>query len=89
MQDKAKGLQAKYAERINWPIQTTSCISFPKDTIQIHRSMHEEGRGNDVIKRKCLYCEACLCKASSIKHIGIRTVQLLRNTPRVLRHMAQ
>ena len=35
MQDKAKGIQAKYAERIDWPIQTTSCISFPKDIIQI------------------------------------------------------
>ena len=35
MQDKAKGIQAKYAERINWPTQTTSCFSFPKDTIQI------------------------------------------------------
>ena len=34
MQDKAKGIQARRAERINWPIQTTSCIPFPKDTIQ-------------------------------------------------------
>ena len=31
MQDKAKGIQAKYAERIDWPMQTTSCVSFPKD----------------------------------------------------------
>ena len=34
MQDKAKGTQTKYAERIDWPMQTTSCISFPKDTMQ-------------------------------------------------------
>ena len=35
MQDKAKGIQAKYAERIDWPIQTTSCNFFPKDITQI------------------------------------------------------
>ena len=75
MQDKAKGLQAKHAERINWPIQTTSCVSFPKDTIQIHRSMHEEVRGNDVIKRRYLYCEIYLYKASSMlnERDGART----------------
>ena len=89
MQDKAKGLQAKHVERINWPMQTTSCVYFPKDTIKMQRSMHEEVRGNEVIKRKYLCCEACLCKASSIKYIGIRTVQLLRNTSRDLRHVAQ
>ena len=65
MQDKAKGLQAKYAERINWPTQTTSCISFPKDTIQILRSMQEEVRRNgEAIKRKYLYCELYLYEAS-------------------------
>ena len=34
MQDKAKGTQARHAERIDWPTQTTSCIPFPKDTMQ-------------------------------------------------------
>ena len=58
MQDKAKGMQARQAERINWPMQTTSCVPFPKDTTQILRSMQKEVRGNDkAIKRKYLYCE--------------------------------
>ena len=57
MQDEAKGLQAKHAELINWSMQTTSCVSFPKGTTQTHKSMHEEVRGNEVIKRKNLHCE--------------------------------
>ena len=57
MQDKAKGMQAKCADRVERFVQTTSCALSPKKH-NVYKVDAKEVRVNRVTKRKYLYCES-------------------------------
>ena len=58
-QDKAKGMQTKHSERVEWFIQKKILHSLPKE-MQWRQIQCVEVRGNQVIKIKHSHCESFL-----------------------------